>query len=354
LDNCAELFDLMTEHEIPHNDSDKEGFLQLQPVLLSLRTTVDAQIANRDKIIEELMEQFRIETDQIFERIKVSRAIAEANEVLSPKSDAIHMAAGLKEVLDTLLADQEKAAKFNAYQKKLKIEVQDFDELDKLIVFTKYRHQLWDSIARWDEQRKVWDSTPFHELVHETMTREVNEYVKTVQQLEKALPPNEVVPLLKQRVEDIRAQLPWIANLHNPNIRPRHWEVMKKAMGINLTDENITLKELLDLGIENYVELIQETSAQASSEFSLEALLKKVEDSWQDVEFIVIPHKDQRDAYILGGTDEIQVLLDDSLIHMTTISSSRHVGPIKPKVDEWAKMLDLFSNTLVQYQILCN
>jgi dynein heavy chain len=66
-----------------------------------------------------------------------------------------------------------------------------------------------------------------------------------------------------------------------------------------------------------------------------------------DIEFVVLSHKEQRDVFIMGGTDEIQVLLDDSLIHMTTISSSRHVGPIKPKVDEWVKLLDLFSNTLV-------
>ena len=74
-----------------------------------------------------------------------------------------------------------------------------------------------------------------------------------------------------------------------------------------------------------------------------------MEDSWRDVEFVVLSHKDQRDVFILGGTDEIQVLLDDSNIHMTTIASSRHVGPIKHKVDEWVRLLDLFSRTLVGY-----
>jgi dynein heavy chain len=73
-----------------------------------------------------------------------------------------------------------------------------------------------------------------------------------------------------------------------------------------------------------------------------------VEDSWKDVEFVVLSHKEQRDNFILGGTDDIQVLLDDSNIHMATIASSRHVGPIKHKVEEWTRLLDLFGRTLVR------
>lgn len=64
-------------------------------------------------------------------------------------------------------------------------------------------------------------------------------------------------------------------------------------------------------------------------------------------EFVVLPHKDSKDVFILGGTDEIQQLLDDSNINIATIASSRHVGPIKPRVDEWQRQLDLFGKTLV-------
>lgn len=349
LDITAELFDLMEDYKIESTPEDLAGFESLQPTLLTLRELIDAQTANREKLMAELMEQFRIETEEIWGRVNTIRVVVQAPEVLNPTSDPIILSHKLTQVRDILLADQEKAAKFTSYQKKLKVDVTDFEELDKLIVFTKIRHQLWDSLARWDVQKKEWDATPFSTLVPENMTREVNDYVKSIQQLEKGLPPNEVVPILKDKVDNMRFQLPWIANLHNPNIRQRHWNVMEAKMGITLTDPTTTLLQLTDQGIADFAEFIQEMSAQASSEFSLEALLKKVEDSWQDVEFIVLSHKDQRDVFILGGTDDIQVLLDDSLIHMTTISSSRHVGPIKPKVDEWVKLLDLFSNTLDEW-----
>lgn len=67
------------------------------------------------------------------------------------------------------------------------------------------------------------------------------------------------------------------------------------------------------------------------------------------MEFVVLPHRDSKDVFILGGTDDIQVLLDDSQVNISTIAGSRHVGPIKSRVDEWSKQLALFAETLVSH-----
>ena len=39
----------------------------------------------------------------------------------------------------------------------------------------------------------------------------------------------------------------------------------------------------------------------------MESILKKVEDSWKSAEFVVLPHRDSKDVFILGGIDEVQV-----------------------------------------------
>jgi len=41
----------------------------------------------------------------------------------------------------------------------------------------------------------------------------------------------------------------------------------------------------------------------------------QVEDSWKQTEFIVLPHRDSKDVFILGGIDDIQALLDDSMVN---------------------------------------
>ena len=46
--------------------------------------------------------------------------------------------------------------------------------------------------------------TSFEELNPETLSNQVMKYAKTVMQLEKGLPPNSVVPILKEKVEGMR------------------------------------------------------------------------------------------------------------------------------------------------------
>lgn len=79
-----------------------------------------------------------------------------------------------------------------------------------------------------------------------------------------------------------------------------------------------------------------------------------MEGNWKSLEFSVISHRDYKDVYILGGTEEIQWVLDDSFININTVASSKHVGPIKPQVEEWLHQLDLFSKTLVsEWNMFC-
>ena len=79
----------------------------------------------------------------------------------------------------------------------------------------------------------------------------------------------------------------------------------------------------------------------------------QVEDSWKTLEFMVLPFKDFNDVFILSGTDDVQVNLDESNINVQTIASSRHVGPIKPRVDEWVQTLEVFHKTLVSGARAC-
>ena len=149
-------------------------------------------------------------------------------------------------------------------------------------------------------------------------------------------------------MEDMRDKVPVVTDLRNPALKSRHWEKVEGIIQHKFDpEEKLTLKVLMDLNAFEHAEEIQEVSGQASSEASLESMLKKVEESWKQTEFVVLPHRDSKDVFILGGTDDIQVLLDDSVVNVSTIAGSRHVGPIKPKVDEWAKQLQLFSETLV-------
>ncbi|CAF4792041.1 unnamed protein product, partial [Rotaria magnacalcarata] len=46
----------------------------------------------------------------------------------------------------------------------------------------------------------------FNKLDHEQLTGIVNKYGKNVYQLERGLPPNQSVPILKEKVESLRSK----------------------------------------------------------------------------------------------------------------------------------------------------
>ena len=72
-------------------------------------------------------------------------------------------------------------------------------------------------------------------------------------------------------------QVPTITDLRNPALKPRHWSLIEGVIGYTFDpDSPLTLSTLIELNVFDHAEAIQEVSGQASSESSLEAILKKV------------------------------------------------------------------------------
>jgi hypothetical protein len=81
-----------------------------------------------------------------------------------------------------------------------------------------------------------------------------------------------------------------------------------------------------------------------------ESFNKQVNDRWRHVEFSVNSYKELKDCYILGGVDEVMVVLEDSMVVVATISASRFVAGIRWVVCSMAVVghaynMDLMSST---------
>ncbi len=266
---------------------------------------------------------------------------------MDPEADEVSTKSLLSKLIIEIEELQRTAYTYRNYQKNFKVEVTKFDELEETIGEIKLKELLWNSLEEWGKYFEEWKTTQFDKLEPEVLNQIVNKYGKNVYQIEKGLPPNNLLPKLKNKVEDMRVKMTTVTNLRNPSLKKRHWDVLFEAINFTPDAENpLNLGKLLEINAFEHAEKLQEVSGQASSEASLETILKKVEDSWKSVDFVVLPHKDTKDVFILGGTDDIQQNLDDSNINISTIASSRHVGPIKPRVDEWQRNLELFGKTL--------
>ncbi|CAH8627144.1 unnamed protein product [Schistosoma bovis] len=373
-----ELYEMIEAFVIPVPPEDYAIYQSLIPSIDRAKNAMDRALGDRDVCVDKFFVSLEKDINELIHDIKeVKQAIN--NPILldvTAEREAIRSELSrLKIITDDL---QSRATTYKMYHRKFKdlaqaltgtsiedqilaragvkassfvIESPRFEELDAIINEMKLKYLLWDSIDEWDKTINEWMNTEFFKLNPDDLTNTTMKYVKSVALMEKGLPPNTVVPLLKEKVDDMRVKLTTIMDLRNSSLKPRHWKMLEELIGFQMSalETPLSLGYLNELKAFNKAEQIQEISGQASSESSLEMLLKKVEESWKSTEFIVLPYKDSKDVFIIGGTDEIQQLWDDSNINISTIASSRHVGPIKHRVDEWQTLLELFGRTLDEW-----
>uniref|UniRef100_A0A5F8HIF6 Dynein axonemal heavy chain 6 n=1 Tax=Monodelphis domestica TaxID=13616 RepID=A0A5F8HIF6_MONDO len=350
-ETIAKMYKLIDQYQVPTPPEDFAVFATMKPSLVAVRNAIDKAVSERDASLKMFCQHLDKDVEELNKEVNEVQLLAQDPQILDASADQ-EKVKGLLGQLQMNLDDlQKRAFQYKSYQKNFKVEVSKFEALEEVSAELKLKQLLWDSLSEWDLLQDNWLTSKFDTMDPESLNSQVSKYAKFVNQLEKGLPPNNVVPQLKTKVEKMKEKLPVITDLRNPFLKPRHWAFIEQIVDATLLDlENtLTLQRLIELNIFNFGQEIQDISGQASGEASLETILKKVEDAWKTTEFIVLPHRDSKDVFILGGTDDIQVLLDDSIINVATIASSRYVGPLKPRVDEWQKQLALFNQTLEEW-----
>lgn len=81
------------------------------------------------------------------------------------------------------------------------MEVTRFDMLDEVINDVKLRMLLWESLDSWSQVLSEWYHCDFNTLNVEDVNMYIAKMLKNVNQLEKGLPPNLIVPKLRDEVE---------------------------------------------------------------------------------------------------------------------------------------------------------
>nr|XP_035128016.2 dynein axonemal heavy chain 6 isoform X3 [Callithrix jacchus] len=346
-----QMYKLIEQYQVPTPPEDFAVFATMKPSIVAVQNAIDKAVGDRESRIKQFCVHLGTDLEELNNEVNEVKLQAQDPQILDISADQVKIRLILNN-LQSVLADlQKRAFQYKSYQKNFKVEVSKFEALEEVSAELKLKQLLWDSFSEWDKLQQEWLKSKFDCLDPEVLNSQVSKYAKFVSQLEKGLPPNSVVPQLKYKVETMKEKLPVIIDLRNPALKPRHWAAIEQTVDTTLVDTEIplTLERLSELHVFDFSQEIQDISGQASGEAALETILKKVEDSWKTTEFVILPHRDAKDVFILGGTDDIQVLLDDSTINVATLASSRYVGPLKTRVDEWQKQLALFNQTLEEW-----
>ncbi|OAF67572.1 hypothetical protein A3Q56_04705 [Intoshia linei] len=347
-----DMYNLINFYKVPKRDVDYAVYKTLSGSINKVLGLIDKSLAERDQNLDCFCTKIEKDILELTHEVKKVKSEIHNPLLLDINSERETISTSLNTIQEQIEEFQERAFTYKSYQKNFQVELTTYEELEEVDAELKLKQLLWSSLDEWNKTWEEWISVPLKSLDPENLTEITKKFQKTIYQLEKGLPPNSVVPHLKGLVENMRDKLTTIANLVNPALRDRHIESIETVLEYNFTEEDpMTLSKLIDIDAFDLSESINEISGQASSEASLEMLLKKVKNSWKTCEFNVLPFRDTKDVYILGGVDDIQMILENSNIAISTIASSRHVGPIKHEVDDWILQLDLFSHTVDEWLI---
>ncbi|KAJ3357634.1 Dynein heavy chain 6, axonemal, partial [Kappamyces sp. JEL0680] len=362
----TQLYRILETHKIFIQPTDLAMYQTLSPTLRSLKESLDIAVDSKeDNIVKFTVDLEKLLTDLSAEVSEI-RNSAQDPMVLNPSSNSSEVikyleSLGLQlEKVDILKKKYEgwgKLFKSGGITKKKEGEEEQESqqavvsdgtvEMEETIKEVELKNSLWNSLKDWDVLVDVWKTMPFDSLNTEEINTKLAQFQKVAYSLDKGLPPNDVVPKLKENVEQYRKMYSTIVDLRNPALKPRHWEKIQDSVGKTLTkDETFTLGNLIENHVFDFKEEIGLISSQAGSESALDEMLTRIIRLWNDSEFIVSPYRDSKDIFILGTVEDIQSLLEDSQVTIATIKSSRFIGPIKGEVERWDKMLNLFAETL--------
>jgi dynein heavy chain len=224
------------------------------------------------------------------------------------------------------------------------------DELFSLKKDLDVRSLLWKSVQEWSGFSASWLIAPFETLHVQELQHLVQRMTQTLYVLERRLPGNSLVSTLSFEVNEFKKKVPVVVALCNPALRERHWQIIQQITGDKfLQSKGITLEKLIAMQVFKYSDKLLEISQQASNEATLEHMLQKIVDSWISTDFTLLPYKEMKDVYIIGLTDDLQTMLEETLVTMTTIRNSPYVSPIKHAVEDWNQRLTLFAHVLEQW-----
>jgi len=293
--------------------------------------------------IETGIAQLRTKADELYAESEDKSLFTADTEMI----DALALLEKLDTSFQALKAD---STRFAEYQEVLKVPVTRYEEVENLEGNLRLKKNMWQGLHDWGEQVDGWSTAPFESLNTEVMQQQVNKYAKICSQVEKGLPANTVLPLLKDKVDTFKSLVPVVVALRNDALKEHHWAQIEEAIHTEMDrGENFTLGYLLELHVDEYREQIETISTAATQENVLEEMLAKVEGMWKSLEFTVNMYKEQKDVFILGGMDDVMATLEETQVLVQTILGSRFVGPMQKRVDDWDKKLRLFSDTLDEW-----
>jgi dynein heavy chain len=346
-----QIAQVMEDNDWPLPDNVKALSRMLREALPLLENNMQTAEGKEEEEIKKFSELVTSDVPKLNKQVQQVREDLDHQMIGDPLADEKRVTKYLDGKVAEFARYRGTAEKLQEYQGILKLNVDEFENIDDVAADLNLKVRLWNDKVAWIDVRETALKTQMNDLDIVQFERELAKYNKTAFMASKGLPSNKVVPKFKSEVEEFNPILPVVTNLRNPCLKDRHWDEIIAHTGVDIRGaEDFSLADLIDQKVTDHEAEIAKIATSAQQESILEEMMAKIAAIWQTSEFQVLPYKDVKDLYVLGDTSEVVANLDDSLVTINTVLGSRYVAGIRPMVDKWRATLMHFQETLDEWQ----
>ena len=118
-------------------------------------------------------------------------------------------------------------------------------------------------------------------------------------------------------------------------MRLRHWQLLMEVTGVHLAvgTDAFKLHHLLEAGLLEKAEEIEEIANSAVKELQIEEKLRATADGWSDEQLSFANFKARGPLCLKGSeTAELMEKMEEALMGLGSMTASRYIGPFKDEV----------------------
>jgi len=180
------------------------------------------------------------------------------------------------------------------------------------------RQKLWKNLQGFRESANIWFNKAFREQDANEIVNKIKDFERENLQLRAQLPrdvPDQVLETLRNEVKDVAIYGNLIVALGNKALEEKHWEkifhLIEQPKPSSLNTFN--LQFLVENGILKEFERVDEISAFASGESTINTALNEISNFWaNEALFTVLSYRDSKDRFIIGDVEDTIAQLEDN------------------------------------------
>ncbi|XP_068082615.1 dynein beta chain, ciliary-like [Anabrus simplex] len=218
---------------------------------------------------------------------------------------------------------------------------------------------LWDYVFVIKSCIDDWKTTPWRTIDVENMDIECKKFAKEIRTMDKVMRSWEVYTKLESVVKNMVTSISAVGELQNPALRERHWyQLMKSTKSLAalptevtvrlVSDEGLTLAELLDLNLHECEEEVKHIVDKAVKELSMEKMLRELQVTWSKMEFDTEFHL-RTNCNLLRIKDHIIETLEENQVQLQNLMTSKFIAHFLVEVSSWLNKLSMADQIISQW-----